>query len=114
VRADGVINRPVTDAALKMLGVDEKGLDKMDRKILLTLIEKFDGGPVGVDTLSTVVGEERDTLEDVYEPYLVQEGYLNRTPRGRMATRLAYEHFNLAPSQQVQQQDLFEPEKPQS
>ena len=114
VRADGVINRPVTDAALKMLGVDEKGLDKMDRKILLTLIEKFDGGPVGVDTLSTVVGEERDTLEDVYEPYLVQEGYLNRTSRGRMATRLAYEHFNLAPSQQVQQQDLFEPEKPQS
>jgi len=114
VRADGVINRPVTDAALKMLGVDEKGLDKMDRKILLTLIEKFDGGPAGVDTLSTVVGEERDTLEDVYEPYLVQEGYLNRTPRGRMATRLAYEHFNLSPNQQVQQQDLFEPEKPQS
>jgi Holliday junction DNA helicase RuvB len=114
VRADGVINRPVTDAALKMLGVDEKGLDKMDRKILLTLIEKFDGGPAGVDTLSTVVGEERDTLEDVYEPYLVQEGYLNRTPRGRMATRLAYEHFNLSPSRQVQQQDLFEPEKPQS
>jgi Holliday junction DNA helicase RuvB len=114
VRADGVINRPVTDAALKMLGVDEKGLDKMDRKILLTLIEKFDGGPVGVDTLSTVVGEERDTLEDVYEPYLLQEGYLNRTPRGRMATRLAYEHFNLAPNRQVQQQDLFESEKPQS
>ena len=114
VRADGVINRPVTDAALKMLGVDEKGLDKMDRKILLTLIEKFDGGPVGVDTLSTVVGEERDTLEDVYEPYLVQEGYLNRTPRGRMATRLAYEHFNLSPSRQVQQQDLFESEKPES
>ena len=111
VRADGVINRPVTDAALKMLGVDEKGLDKMDRKILLTLIEKFDGGPAGVDTLSTVVGEERDTLEDVYEPYLVQEGYLNRTPRGRMATRLAYEHFNLAPSQQVQQPELFEQEK---
>jgi Holliday junction DNA helicase RuvB len=107
VRADGVINRP----ALKMLGVDEKGLDKMDRKILLTLIEKFDGGPVGVDTLSTVVGEERDTLEDVYEPYLVQEGYLNRTPRGRMATRLAYEHFNLSPSQQVQQPELFEQEK---
>lgn len=111
VRADGVINRPVTDAALKMLGVDEKGLDKMDRKILLTLIEKFDGGPAGVDTLSTVVGEERDTLEDVYEPYLVQEGYLNRTPRGRMATRLAYEHFNLSPSQQVQQPELFEQEK---
>jgi len=114
VRADGVINRPVTDAALKMLGVDEKGLDKMDRKILLTLIEKFDGGPVGVDTLSTVVGEERDTLEDVYEPYLVQEGYLNRTPRGRMATRLAYEHFNLSPSQQVQQPELFEQENSES
>jgi Holliday junction DNA helicase RuvB len=115
VRADGVINQPVTDAALKMLGVDEKGLDKMDRKILLTLIEKFDGGPVGVDTLSTVVGEERDTLEDVYEPYLVQEGYLNRTPRGRMATRLAYEHFKLSPSKQVQQQaELFDQEKPES
>jgi Holliday junction DNA helicase RuvB len=115
VRADGVINRPVTDAALKMLGVDEKGLDKMDRKILLTLIEKFDGGPVGVDTLSTVVGEERDTLEDVYEPYLVQEGYLNRTPRGRMATRLAYEHFNVSPSQQVQQQaELFDPKNSES
>jgi len=111
VRADGIINRPVTDAALKMLGVDEKGFDKMDRKILLTLIEKFDGGPVGVDTLSTVVGEEKDTLEDVYEPYLVQEGYLNRTPRGRVATRLAYEHFKLSPSQQAQQPELFEQEK---
>ncbi len=108
VRADGSINREVTDAALKMLGVDEKGLDKMDRKILLTLIEKFDGGPVGIDTLSTVVGEERDTLEDVYEPHLVQQGYLNRTPRGRMATRLAYEHFSLSPNRPNQQQDLFE------
>lgn len=111
VRADGIINRPVTDAALKMLGVDEKGFDKMDRKILLTLIQKFDGGPVGVDTLSTVVGEEKDTLEDVYEPYLVQEGYLNRTPRGRVATRLAYEHFKLSPRQQSQQPELFEQEK---
>jgi Holliday junction DNA helicase RuvB len=108
VRADGRINRQVTDAALKMLGVDEKGLDKMDRKILLTLIEKFEGGPVGIDTLSTVVGEERDTLEDVYEPHLVQQGYLNRTPRGRMATRLAYEHFSLSPNKPSQQHDLFE------
>jgi Holliday junction DNA helicase RuvB len=108
VRADNIINRPVTDAALKMLGVDQKGLDKMDRKILLALIQKFDGGPVGIDTLSAVVGEERDTLEDVYEPFLVQEGYLNRTPRGRMATRLAYEHFDLSPSEQRQQQNLFE------
>jgi Holliday junction DNA helicase RuvB len=97
VRADGVITRKVTDAALKMLGVDEKGFDKMDRRILLTVIEKFDGGPVGIDTISAAVGEERDTLEDVYEPYLIQEGYLHRTPRGRVATRLAYEHFNLPP-----------------
>jgi len=111
VRANNVINQQVTDAALKMLGVDEKGLDKMDRKILLSLIEKFDGGPAGIDTLSAVVGEERDTIEDVYEPYLVQEGYLNRTPRGRMATRLAYEHFNISPSQQCQQGDLFNPKK---
>jgi Holliday junction DNA helicase RuvB len=108
VRADGVITRQVTDAALKMLGVDEKGFDKMDRKILLTLIEKFDGGPVGIDTLSAVVGEEKDTLEDVYEPYLVQEGYLNRTPRGRMATRLAFEHFNLSPRKEYSQWDLFD------
>jgi Holliday junction DNA helicase RuvB len=112
VRADNIITQPVTDAALKMLGVDEKGLDKMDRKILLTLIEKFDGGPAGIDTLSAVVGEERDTIEDVYEPYLVQEGYLNRTPRGRMATRLAYEHFKLSPTQQCQQGDLFKPTEP--
>jgi Holliday junction DNA helicase RuvB len=114
VRADNIINRPVTDAALKMLGVDQKGLDKMDRKILLALIQKFDGGPVGIDTLSAVVGEERDTLEDVYEPFLVQEGYLNRTPRGRMATRLAYEHFDLSPSEQRQQQNLFEEKDPES
>jgi Holliday junction DNA helicase RuvB len=97
VRADGVITREVTDDALKMLGVDEKGFDKMDRRILLTVIEKFDGGPVGIDTISAAVGEERETLEDVYEPYLIQEGYLHRTPRGRVATRLAYEHFKLTP-----------------
>ncbi|MGE5312061.1 MAG: Holliday junction branch migration DNA helicase RuvB [Nitrospirota bacterium] len=106
VRADGVITREVTDAALKMLGVDEKGFDKMDRRILLTVIEKFDGGPVGIDTISAAVGEERDTLEDVYEPYLIQEGYLHRTPRGRVATRLAYEHFNLTP-RTARQMDLL-------
>jgi Holliday junction DNA helicase RuvB len=109
VRADGAITRQVTDDALKMLGVDDKGFDRMDRKILLSIIEKFDGGPVGIDTLSAVVGEERDTLEDVYEPYLVQEGYLNRTPRGRMATRLAYEHFDLSPTQ-IEQTKLFDKE----
>jgi Holliday junction DNA helicase RuvB len=107
VRADGVITQEVTDRALKMLGVDEKGFDRMDRKVLLTVIEKFDGGPVGIDTISAAVGEERDTLEDVYEPYLIQEGYLHRTPRGRVATRLAYEHFNLTP-RTTRQIDLFE------
>jgi Holliday junction DNA helicase RuvB len=109
VRADGIITQEVTDHALKMLGVDEKGFDKMDRKILLTVIEKFDGGPVGIDTISAAVGEERDTLEDVYEPYLIQEGYFHRTPRGRVATRLAYEHFNLTPKA-TRQIDLFESE----
>ena len=109
VRADGVITSQVTDEALKMLGVDGKGFDKMDRKILLTIIEKFDGGPVGIDTLSAVVGEEKDTLEDVYEPYLVQEGFLNRTPRGRMATRLAFEHFNISLTQR-EQKNLFDEE----
>lgn len=107
VRADGVITQEVTDRALKMLGVDEKGFDRMDRRVLLTVIEKFDGGPVGIDTISAAVGEERDTLEDVYEPFLIQEGYLHRTPRGRVATRLAYEHFNLTP-RATRQIDLFE------
>jgi Holliday junction DNA helicase RuvB len=109
VRADGVVTREVTDRALQMLGVDEKGFDKMDRRILLTVIEKFDGGPVGIDTISAAVGEERDTLEDVYEPYLIQEGYLQRTPRGRVTTRLAYEHFNLTP-RTTRQIALFESE----
>jgi holliday junction DNA helicase RuvB len=93
VRADGQITRSVADQALKMLEVDEKGFDRMDRKILHTIIEKYDGGPVGIETLAAAVSEERDTLEDVYEPYLIQEGYLKKTPRGRMATRWAYEHL---------------------
>jgi Holliday junction DNA helicase RuvB len=93
VKGTGVIDREVADAALKMLEVDPKGFDSMDRKILLTIIDKFDGGPVGVETLSHAVCEEKDTIEDVYEPFLIQCGYLNRTPRGRVATRLAYEHF---------------------
>jgi Holliday junction DNA helicase RuvB len=96
VRADGEVTRKVADEALKMLDVDEKGFDRMDRKILSTIIEKYDGGPVGIETLSAAVSEERDTLEDVYEPYLIQEGYLNKTPRGRLATRLAYEHLGIA------------------
>lgn len=96
VRADGRITREVADLALRMLDVDEKGFDGMDRKILSTIIEKYDGGPVGIETLSAAVSEERDTLEDVYEPYLIQEGFLNKTPRGRLATRLAYEHLGIS------------------
>ena len=94
VKADGFIDRKVAVAALEMFEVDHKGFDQMDRKILLTLIDKFNGGPVGIDSLSSAIGEERTTIEDIYEPYLVQEGYLQRTARGRIATRTAYEHFS--------------------
>ena len=93
VKADGLINRKVATRALEVLAVDHRGFDHMDRKILLTLIDKFNGGPVGIDNLSSAIGEERDTLEDVYEPYLIQEGYLQRTMRGRVASKIAYEHF---------------------
>lgn len=90
------INKQVADEALNMLAVDRFGLDEMDRRILLTLIDKFQGGPIGIDTLATVVCEEKNTLEDVYEPFLIQSGFLVRTPRGRMATVAAYEHFGRA------------------
>jgi Holliday junction DNA helicase RuvB len=93
VEADGVITLEVAMEALDMLDVDNKGLDKMDRHIMLTIIEKFNGGPIGLDTLSAAVSEEKDTLEDVYEPFLIQRGYLKRTPRGRVATKRAYQHF---------------------
>jgi Holliday junction DNA helicase RuvB len=102
VRADGRITRDVADHALGMLEVDEKGFDRMDRKILSTIIEKYDGGPVGIETLSAAVSEEKDTLEDVYEPFLIQLGFLHKTPRGRLATRLAYEHLGI-PYHGVQQ-----------
>jgi Holliday junction DNA helicase RuvB len=92
---DAEINRDTARAALKLFEVDDRGLDLMDRRYLLSIIEKFDGGPVGIETLSSALGEERDTLEGVYEPYLLQEGFLQRTPRGRMATRNAYEHLEL-------------------
>jgi Holliday junction DNA helicase RuvB len=95
VKADGRISKPVADAALKMLDVDVLGLDLMDRKLLLAVIEKFSGGPVGLENLAHVVGEEADTIEDVLEPYLIQCGYLQRTPRGRMATLTAYRHFGI-------------------
>jgi len=93
VKADGLISRKVAVDALDMLEVDGKGLDLMDRKILLTVIDKFNGGPVGIDSISSAIGEEKTTIEDVYEPYLIQEGYLHRTARGRMVTRRAYDHF---------------------
>lgn len=107
VKANGCITLKVAQDALKMLEVDRLGLDKMDRKILLTIIEKFGGGPVGVEALSVALGEERDTLEDVYEPFLIQCGFLNRTPRGRVATPLAYGHFGKKVPQEFQA-NLFE------
>jgi len=96
VKGTGEIDRKVADAALAMLEVDAMGLDLMDRKLLLAIIEKFGGGPVGIDNLAAAVGEERDTLEDVVEPYLIQQGMLQRTPRGRIAPVAAYRHFGLA------------------
>ena len=98
VRADGIVTKEVADAGLAMLDVDSIGLDVMDRKLLLAVLEKFDGGPVGLDNLAAAIGEERDTIEDVLEPYLIQQGYLHRTPRGRMATLSAYQHFGLTSS----------------
>jgi Holliday junction DNA helicase RuvB len=96
VRAEGDVTRSVADAALSMLDVDGSGLDTMDRKLLSTVLDKFAGGPVGVDNLAAAIGEERDTIEDVLEPYLIQQGFLQRTSRGRVATALAYRHFGLA------------------
>ncbi len=97
VRKDNpAVDRVTARAALELLEVDDRGLDPMDRKLLLTVIHKFDGGPVGIDTISSAIGEERDTIEDVYEPYLIQEGFLQRTSRGRVATRIAYEHLSVA------------------
>lgn len=96
VRYDGVISENVAVTALDLLAVDRLGLDQNDRSILLTIIEKFDGGPVGLDTLAAATGEDSNTLEDVYEPYLIQNGLLNRTPRGRMATPAAYRHLGLS------------------
>jgi Holliday junction DNA helicase RuvB len=104
VKADGIISKSVADAALNMLNVDKSGFDHLDRRLLLTLIEKFDGGPVGVDSLAAALSEERGTIEDVIEPYLIQQGYLMRTSRGRMATRMAYEHFGLKSPKRIQQQ----------
>jgi Holliday junction DNA helicase RuvB len=108
VKANGNATREVADAALTMLDVDSQGLDVMDRKLLQTVIEKFMGGPVGVDNLAAAIGEERDTIEDVIEPYLIQQGYLQRTPRGRMATANAYQHFGLIQPRSGNNKELWD------
>ena len=107
VKADGIINRKVANSALKMMEVDGKGLDKMDHKLLLAMIEKYAGGPVGIESLAASISEEKGTIEDVLEPYLIQSGFIQRTPRGRIATPLAYEHFKKPPPKQSQQENLF-------
>jgi Holliday junction DNA helicase RuvB len=108
VKADGKVTREVADAALFMLDVDRAGLDMMDRKLLQAVLEKFGGGPVGVENLAAAIGEERDTIEDVLEPYLIQQGYLMRTPRGRVATQTAYLHFGLAAPSKSPSGELWE------
>ncbi|MDE2196283.1 MAG: Holliday junction branch migration DNA helicase RuvB [Gammaproteobacteria bacterium] len=108
VRAQGRITVEVAHQAMDMLDVDVHGFDMLDRKLLLAVIEKFDGGPVGVDSLAAAIGEERGTIEDVLEPFLIQQGYLMRTARGRMATRTTYQHFGLKPPKRTHSADLFD------
>ncbi len=111
VRAQGRIESEIARRALDLLNVDLLGFDMMDRKLLLTLLQKFDGGPVGIDSLAAAIGEERGTIEDVIEPYLIQQGYLMRTARGRMATRGAWEHFGMKPRREpALDADLFREE----
>ena len=105
VKADGVINLKLAGLALDMLSIDENGFDHMDRRLLMAMIEKFDGGPVGIDSIAAAISEEKDTIEDVLEPYLIQQGFIMRTPRGRMVTQLAYRHFGLKPHKESD--DLF-------
>ena len=112
VKADGRITEPVAEAALDLLEVDPQGFDTLDRKLLLTIIEKFDGGPVGIDSIAAAIGEERGTLEDVIEPFLIQQGFLVRTARGRMVTRASYLHFGLkAPERAATPLSLFEDDR---
>ncbi len=109
IRGDGTISEDISNKALDMLNVDAHGFDMMDRKLLLAILQKFDGGPVGVDSLAAAIGEERDTIEDVIEPFLIQQGFMMRTSRGRVATRNAWLHFGLeAPKQTSQETDLFD------
>jgi Holliday junction DNA helicase RuvB len=107
VEGDGMISQEVADHSLLRLDVDALGLDQMDQKLIRTIIKKFDGGPVGISTLAAAISEEKETIEDVYEPYLIQHGFLTRTPRGRMATRIAYEHFGVPCNRDTQQEDMF-------
>ena len=109
VKGDGIITRELADLALGKLEVDRSGFDHMDRLLLMTIIDKFSGGPVGLETLAAAIGEEKDTIEDVIEPFLIQQGYLNRTPRGRIATPLAYGHFQRRPPTNGAMPDLFAP-----
>ena len=109
VKFDGKIDKSVASTALDTLSIDKNGFDHMDRRLLTTMIEKFDGGPVGIDSLAAAISEERDTIEDVLEPYLIQQGFIQRTPRGRVITQFAYRHFGLEPSKNTE--DLFQIDK---
>lgn len=108
VKADGRVNLDTAGRALDMLSIDKNGFDHMDRRMLMTMIEKFEGGPVGIDSIAAAISEERDTIEDVLEPYLIQQGFIMRTPRGRVVTQHAYRHFGIKPSAQMQ--DIFKQE----
>ena len=105
VKEDGKVNLNSASKALDMLSIDKNGFDHMDRRLLMTMIEKFEGGPVGLDSLAAAISEERDTIEEVLEPYLIQQGFIMRTPRGRVVTQYAYRHFGIKPSSQIE--DLF-------
>jgi Holliday junction DNA helicase RuvB len=107
IKADGKVTAEIADAALAMLKVDARGLDSMDRRLMLTVLEKFDGGPVGVDSLAAAIGEERGTIEEVLEPFMIQQGFLMRTPRGRVATRRAFEYFGFKPRTDTLNPDFF-------
>jgi len=106
VKGDGKVTLESASGALEMLNIDRSGFDHMDRRLLMTMIEKFEGGPVGIDSLAAAISEERDTIEDVLEPYLIQQGFIMRTPRGRVVTQFAYRHFGLKPSRNIE--DLFD------
>ncbi len=112
IKADGYVTGSVANAALNMLDVDTLGLDLMDRKLLLAVLQKFEGGPVGVDSLAAAISEERDTIEDVLEPYLIQQGFLKRTSRGRVATSAAYQHFGISIPHKMDNVDLWEENNP--